>query len=273
MNPLITAQDIDLNSMHILDVRYPGPGSPINGHAEYLEGHIPGAVYLDMADVLAGPHIPGVTGRHPLPEPSRLEAGLRAAGVRHDATLVVYDNWNSSAAARAWWLLRHVGVADVRVLDGGWSAWQASGREVEPGEVRPEWGDVSVDKEELSLLDADGAAAIAGSGGVLLDARPAHRFRGEDESVDPTAGHIPGAVSLPAGSLVAKDGTMKPANQLRQAFEQAGGADGVYCGSGISAAYVALAAAVAGVNEDLPLYAGSWSEWITDPTRPVATGQ
>ncbi|MDR7330425.1 sulfurtransferase [Corynebacterium guangdongense] len=265
MNPLITVDE--LGDQLLLDVRYPGPGSPVDGRAAYRAAHIPGAVYLDMDTVLAAPHLPGETGRHPLPSPETLQAGLRAAGVDEDSAIVVYDDWNSIAAARAWWLLRHAGLRDVRVLDGGWRAWTGP---TESGEVTPEPGTVTVAYGSRSLLDATSAAAFDG---LLLDARPANRYRGEDETIDPVAGHIPGAVSLPALDLVS-GGRLRPADELAAVFVDHGvtapGQAGAYCGSGLQASLVALAASVAGVDEDLAVYAGSWSDWITDPARPVA---
>ncbi|SPT53197.1 3-mercaptopyruvate sulfurtransferase [Actinomyces bovis] len=259
----------------VLDVRYPGPGSPIDGQAQYLAGHIPGAAYLSMDDVLAAPHIPGVTGRHPLPAQAVLQAGLRAAGVSAGRPVVVYDDWKSIAAARAWWLLRWAGHRDVRVLDGGWQAWLASGGPQETGETRPQPGEFTVHGGSCKVVDAVGAAHLAQEG-VLLDARPANRFRGEDETIDPVAGHIPGAKSLPALSLVDEGGCFLPAVELQRRFDAVGArrgvAVGLYCGSGIQACHAALAAAACGGVDDVAVYAGSWSEWITDPSRPVAVG-
>lgn len=259
----------------VLDVRYPGPGSSEDGHAQYLAGHVPGAAYLAMDGALAAPHIPGVTGRHPLPEPGVLEAALREAGVSAASAVVVYDDWFSIAAARAWWLLRWAGHEDVRVLDGGWRAWLASGGSSEEGEVAPEPGDLAVQPGGRTVIDADGAARLAAEG-VLLDARPAGRFRGEGETIDPIAGHVPGARSLPALSLIAEDGRLLPAEQLADRFRavgaEEGSAVGLYCGSGIQACHAALAAEASGVLADPAVYAGSWSEWITDPSRPVEVG-
>ncbi|AKT52137.1 sulfurtransferase [Arsenicicoccus sp. oral taxon 190] len=257
----------------VLDVRYQVGRS--DGREQHAAGHIPGAAYLDLDTVLAHVREDGRGGRHPLPEPERLQAGLRAAGVRSDSQVVVYDDWRSIAAARAWWLLRHAGHAQVSVLDGGWQAWQAADLPVETGEVVPQEGDVTVAPGRLTVLDADQAQRYAQSG-TLLDARPANRFRGEDETVDPVAGHIPGAVSLPALELVDETGRFLPREQLTKAFHDRdvrdGGAVAVYCGSGVQACHVALAAAAVGLSGDLAVYAGSWSDYITDPGRPVATG-
>lgn len=258
----------------ILDVRYPGPGSPIDGHLQYLEGHIPSACYISMDEALAAPHIPGVTGRHPLPSLDIFEEAMRAAGLRKGRPVVIYDDWKSIAAARCWWLLRNAGYENVRVLDGGWRAWVDAALPIETGEVAPISGSFTAATGLLPSVDAVGAARIA-SEGILLDARPANRFRGEDETIDPVAGHIPGARSFPALNLINEDGYFLPAHKLRTMFASVGATDeaevGVYCGSGIQASHAVLAAAVAGLR--LPaLYAGSWSEWIVDPSREVEIG-
>lgn len=264
----------------VLDVRYPGIGLPDDGYDRYLAGHVPGAAYVSLDDALAAPHVPDVTGRHPLPEAAVLQAAMRAAGVSAARPVVVYDDWHSIAAARAWWLLRWAGHDDVRVLDGGWRAWRESGGDVETGEIRPEPGDLVVEPGGRAVVDAEGAERIAATG-VLLDARPANRYRGEDETIDPVAGHIPGARSLPALGLMADDGRFLPVERLAERFGAVGvrgdaggrgGGVGIYCGSGLQACHVALAAAACGAVADPAVYAGSWSEWIIDPARPVARG-
>ena len=253
----------------LLDVRWSGPGSA-DGRAEFEKGHIPGARYVDLGDVLAEPA--GDTGgRHPLPHRERFERGMRAAGVRRNHRIVVYDDWNSISAARLWWLLRHHGHDDVLVLDGGWQAWDGnrapgSGRDVEVGDFVAQVG-------RLRVLDAEQAAEHSKTG-VLLDGRPASRYRGEDEPIDPVAGHIPGARSLPAHDLIGEDGKLLPPEELRAKFHDVGvvepGSGASYCGSGVQACFLALAAAVAGIDEDFGVYAGSWSDWVSDPARPVA---
>ncbi|MDC4233935.1 sulfurtransferase [Actinomyces sp. B33] len=260
----------------LLDVRYPGPASDEDGRAQYLAGHIPGAAYVDLDTALAAPHVPGVTGRHPLPDPGVFEEAMRAAGVSDDRPVVVYDDWLSIAAARAWWLLRRAGHVDVRVLDGGWSAWTRAGGPVDTGESLPAPGDFRAAQGALRVVDAQGAARIAREG-VLLDARPAARFRGEDETIDPVAGHIPGARSLPAASLVDGAGRFLAPPVLAERFAAVGAVAGVevgvYCGSGIQACHAALAAEASGAVPSPAVYAGSWSEWITDPARGVETGE
>jgi len=262
----------------LLDVRWRLGGPP--GRELYLAGHIPGAVFTDLDRDLAAP--PGPGGRHPVPAAADFQAAMRRAGVRGDRLVVVYDDADSTAAARAWWLLRYFGHRSVRVLDGGYLAWTAAGHPVETGQppVGPEPGDFTASPGHLELLDAAGAAALARAG-LLLDARAGERYRGETEPVDPVAGHIPGAVSAPTAANVNHDGTfLRPAELAKRFAELGAGAGladggetavGAYCGSGVTAAHEVLALALAGIPA--ALYAGSWSEWITDPARPVATGQ
>jgi thiosulfate/3-mercaptopyruvate sulfurtransferase len=241
------------------------------GHGEYAKGHLPGARYVDLDAELAGQ--PGREGRHPLPDARTFGAAMRRAGVSRDRDVVVYDDWNGWGPARCWWLLRWAGHDRVRVLDGGLAAWQAAGQPLSQEEPPPGDGDFVPEPGAVPVLDAEGAAALAARG-VLLDARAGERYRGETEPIDPVAGHIPGAVSAPTLDSLAADDTLLPADVLAERFAALGvkpGAEvGVYCGSGVSAAQLALALAVTGVPA--ALYVGSWSEWTADPTRPVATG-
>jgi thiosulfate/3-mercaptopyruvate sulfurtransferase len=253
----------------VLDVRWELGGPP--GRPQYLEGHIPGAAFVDLETALAGP--PGDGGRHPLPSADAFGEAMRAAGVSAERPVVVYDGGASMAAARAWWLLRYFGHPQVFVLDGGFSGWMAAGLAIERGAVAVEAGDFVPRAGGMPLLDASGAALIAGTG-VLLDARAPARFRGEQEPIDPVAGHIPGAVNVPGTELLRLEGGFLGAEGLRERFEAAGVRDGArvgaYCGSGVTAALEVLALSVAGF--DAALYVGSWSDWIRDPSRPVATG-
>ncbi|MFF1878539.1 sulfurtransferase [Leifsonia sp. NPDC058230] len=254
----------------VLDVRWKLGGPP--GRPEYERGHIPGAVYVDLDTELAG-HGEPTDGRHPLPQIADFESAARGWGLNAGDAVVVYDDLSGLSAARAWWLLRHAGFADVRVLDGGLAAWRAADGDLETGSNIPSAGDVHLSYGSLRTLDADASAELA-LRGALLDARAAERFRGEVEPVDPRAGHIPGAVSAPATDNLDADGRMLPAAVLADRFAALGvTADapvGVYCGSGVTAAHVALALEVAGFAP--ALYPGSWSAWSNDPSRPAATG-
>ncbi|MEV0847147.1 sulfurtransferase [Streptomyces sp. NPDC049954] len=250
----------------LLDIRYQ-LGAPAK-RPEYLEGHLPGAVFVDLDAELAAP--PGSGGRHPLPPLDVFTRAVRAAGVREDRGVVVYDGGQGWSAARAWWLLTWSGHPDVRVLDGGLPAWAGP---LETGAPAPEPGDFTPRPGALPTLDADAAAALAGSG-VLLDARAGERYRGEVEPIDPVAGHIPGALSAPTGENLDAAGRFRPAAELAERFGALGVREGtpvgVYCGSGVSAAQEILALRIAGF--EAALYPGSWSEWSADPKRPVATG-
>ena len=255
----------------LLDVRWQLGGPP--GRDQYLAGHLPGAVFVDLETELAGHDAPE-EGRHPLPGLRELQGAARRWGLRDGDRVVVYDDAGGTAAARAWWLLRWGGVRDVRILDGGLAAWVRAGGELETGDVVPRPGDIELTGGGMAVLDAEGAARAA-SDGVLLDARAAERFRGETEPVDPVAGHIPGARSAPATGNLADDGTFLAPSALRERYEALGVAEGVaigaYCGSGITAAHDVAALQIAGY--DAALYPGSWSAWITEPARAVATGE
>jgi thiosulfate/3-mercaptopyruvate sulfurtransferase len=254
----------------LLDVRW-ALGEP-DGRPHYLAGHIPGAVYVDLDAELAGP--PGPGGRHPLPAVTDLQAAARRWGVGTDSWVVAYDSADGWGAARAWWLLRWAGLSDVRILDGGYAAWLAGERHVDIGEPDPPTpGDVDLLGGQLPVLDADTAADLARTG-VLLDARAGERYRGEVEPIDRRAGHIPGAISAPATATLTAHGSYRSPDELRAHFAALGATRGeevaAYCGSGVSAAQLVAALAIAGI--DAALYVGSWSEWSADPDRPAATG-
>jgi thiosulfate/3-mercaptopyruvate sulfurtransferase len=253
----------------ILDVRWRLGGPP--GLDSYRQGHLPGAVFVDLDRDLAGP--PGVAGRHPLPRTAAFQAAMRAAGVGQDRHVVVYDDRDSTIAARAWWTLRYYGHPRVRVLDGGYRGWLSAGLPVTTAEPAPAPGDFTARPGHMPVLDADAAGAMARSG-LLLDARAGERYRGEKEPVDPVAGHIPGAVSAPTLGNLGADGTFRDAAELAARFSALGARPdrevGAYCGSGVTAAHEILALALAGVPA--ALYVGSWSNWVADPGRPVATG-
>jgi thiosulfate/3-mercaptopyruvate sulfurtransferase len=271
MSSLIPASSLlaELPEVVVIDVSFTLGGPP--GFETYAAGHMPGAYFVDLDAELAGQ--PGAGGRHPLPSATTVETALRRCGVSASSKVVVYDQATSLSAARAWWVFRYFGLADVRVLDGGLAAWRAAGGEVVT-EVPPDGaGSFTAVPGQLPVLTADDAAALA-ERGVLLDVRTAERYAGENEPIDPVAGHIPGAVNAPAAGLLEPDGRFRPAAELRDQFA-AVGVDaatevGTYCGSGLTAAQAALALQVADI--DANVYIGSWSDWITDPTRPVATG-
>lgn len=273
--PLITVGELDRLMADgprpaLLDVRWEvvtGPRRDL-----YEQGHIPGAAFIDLDAELAS--APGVDGRHPLPDRISFERAMRSAGVDRDRPVVVYDESTAVAAARGWWLLRYFSHPAVVVLDGGLAAWRRADRALEEGAQRPgKRGDFVARPGGMPVLDATGAHALAGRG-VLLDARSPERFRGQSEPIDPVAGHIPGARNRPTTLNVTADGLFAPGAQLRDAFSDLGARDGVevgvYCGSGVTAAHQVLALELAGYRA--ALYPGSWSEWITDPARPVATG-
>jgi thiosulfate/3-mercaptopyruvate sulfurtransferase len=257
---------------HLLDVRWRLGGPP--GREEYRAGHLPGAAYVDLDDELAAPGGPGV-GRHPLPELADLQSAARSWGLRRGEPVVVYDAAGNLSAARAWWLLRWAGLADVRLLDGGLAAWQAAGQPVATGDEPVEAGDVELVAGRLPTIDPDGAVALVAAGGLLLDARAGERYRGEVVSVDPQPGHIPGAVSAPTTENLTEAGAFRSGTELAARFAALGARPGrpvgVYCGSGVTAAHEIAALALAGID-DVVLYPGSWSQWATLPDRPVVTG-
>jgi thiosulfate/3-mercaptopyruvate sulfurtransferase len=254
----------------LLDVRWTLGGPP--GVEGYRSGHLPDARFVDLDVDLAGPPGRG-RGRHPLPDTASFEAAMRAVGVSDGSAVVVYDAGGGLSAARAWWLLRYHGHRDVRLLDGGVSAWVAAGNPLTTDEPAVTAGDLTARPGAMPVLDAAGAARLARDG-VLLDARAAARYRGEAEPIDPVAGHVPGARSAPTTDNLQADGTLLAPGALRARFAELGaGGDapvGAYCGSGVTAAHEVLALAVAGIPA--ALYAGSWSEWVSDPSRPVAVG-
>ncbi|MGK2936533.1 MAG: sulfurtransferase [Solirubrobacteraceae bacterium] len=266
MPVLITAEELraSLPDVTLLDVRWALGGPP--GIDGYRAGHIPGAVFVDLDTELAAPPSAAV-GRHPLPDPADLQAAARRWGVREVRPVVVYDATANLAAARAWWLLRWAGVADVRLLDGGLAAWDG---ELATGDEHARPGDVTLRPGALPTLELDHVAAFARDA-TLLDARAAERFRGSVEPIDPRAGHIPGAISAPTTENLDDDGRFLPAGALRARFDAIGveGHVAVYCGSGVNAAHEIAALEIAGY-EDAALYPGSWSQWSNHPELPAA---
>lgn len=273
MDPLIAPADAAalVGSATFLDVRWRLGAT--DGREQYLAGHVPGAAYVDLESDLADPKGgDGSRGRHPLPDPERFAEVMRRCGVSQDRAVVVYDDVSGTSAARAWWLLVDHGHPDVRLMDGGWTAFVEAGGPIATGEEAPEPGDFVAAPGVLRVLDADQAAALARDG-VLIDARAAERYRGETEPVDPVAGHVPGAVNVPTSANLRGD-RFASLDELAATYRAAGvepGADvGVYCGSGVTAAHDVFALRRLGV--EAALYAGSWSAWVSDPTRPVSVG-
>jgi len=277
---LITAPELGLHmddpDWAIIDCRF-SLDDKKRGFRDYMASHIPGAVYAHMDGDLSGEIIPGKTGRHPLPEIPVFADVLSGWGIDAGTQVVVYDDATGSMAARLWWMLNWLGHPNAALLDGGWMSWRRSGMSTRTGrEFRApkrfeprEIPDAYVRVEQVQEYRNNPFY-------VILDARSAPRFRGEVEPIDPVAGHIPGAVSAPNEDNVNPDGTFLPAEVLHRRFEKlvkSVPAERVicYCGSGIAAAHNLLAIAYSGLGMGR-LYAGSWSEWITDPARPIATG-
>lgn len=289
--PLIGAQELlaAVNSEHpplLLDVRWQliasrpeDPAHPV-GYADYLEAHLPGAVFVDLSTELAGP-ASREAGRHPLPGAADFASAVERWGLAEGQQAIFYDDQGGLSAARGWWLARHAGL-DARVLDGGLQAWIAAGGECVAGPGAPPvperpatagWG-------YMPVVDADGIAALAAASArgvedaVVLDARAGERYRGETEPIDPRAGHVPGARSLPTAGNLAPGRRLLPPGALQERFAAQGAVPGarvgVYCGSGVTASHQILALATVGVGA--ALYPGSWSQWSCDDARPVATG-
>ena len=254
----------------VLDVRW-ALGDP-HGREHYLDGHLPGAVFVDLATELAGPADPG-RGRHPLPALEQFQASVRSWGVRSGDVVVAYDDTGNLAAARLWWMLRNAGFPDVYLLDGGLAAWRGAGFGVETGEHHAAPGDVVLTGGAMPVIEA-GEAATWGQRGLLLDARAGERYRGDFEPVDPRAGHIPGAVSAPTTGNLGADGRFLSPAALRERFTSLGvRADvptAVYCGSGVTAAHEIAALEIAGFPA--ALYPGSFSEWSNNSANSVVTG-
>ena len=287
ISPETLAQHLDDPTWVIVDCRFTLADTEA-GRRAYRQTHIPGAVYAHLDEDLSGPPVTD-HGRHPLPTPEALRALFGRLGIGEETQVVAYDNAGSIVAARLWWMLRYLGHRAAAVLDGGWTAWEEAGlptaagvEENEPalfeGEPRREWLVVAEDivSETESETESETGSKTEGEASArLIDARAPERFRGEEEPLDPVAGRIPGAVNYPYGRNLDNDGRFLPPEQLRQQLEAVleGAEPEVavhYCGSGVSACHNLLAQAHAGLPPGR-LYAGSWSDWITDPERPVAT--
>jgi thiosulfate/3-mercaptopyruvate sulfurtransferase len=272
----LAAELVGADAPTLLDVRWSLAGTP--GIEAHRAGHLPGAVFVDLDTELADPPAGVRGGRHPLPDAERLTATMRRAGVRTGHPVIVYDQDNGSIAARAWWLLRWAGHDRVAVLDGGFAGWVTEARPITQVASTPDPGDFTATPGRMPVIDVDGAVELARAG-VLLDARAPARYRGDEEPVDPGAGHVPGARNAPFTGHVGADGRWRSAPELREWFTGHGVDDrhpvGAYCGSGVTACSVVLALELAGLSTSARpavLYAGSWSEYSADPSRPVVSG-
>lgn len=268
---------IDDPHLRIVDCRF-DLADPGAGRRGYLDGHIPGAVFADLEEDLSAP-ISSESGRHPLPDADAFATTLGRLGIGNTTNVVVYDDGSGAVASRTWWLLRWLGHKQVRLLDGGLDQWTLTNRRLVGGEEqvpgnlfvpRPCDSKVATTAELASNLDA-----IVGM--RLIDARDAARFCGEVELIDSVAGHVPGALNLPFPASLKVDGTWKEKSDLEALWLNVLGADKetpciVMCGSGVTACHLAISAMEAGFREPR-LYVGSWSEWIRDPTRPIALGK
>lgn len=269
IDPKVLSEHLGDSAWCVIDCRA-SLTDPAAGATAYAAGHIPGAVFADLATDLSGPLIDGVTGRHPLPERTALADTFGRWGIDAQTQVVAYDAGNGAYAARAWWLLRWLGHAAAAVLNGGIAAWQADGYPLRKRvEVRPATR-FPIRAPLTRVVDVDDVIERRGSM-HLLDARAEARFRGEVEPIDPVAGHIPGARCVPFEGNLDRDGRFAAADVLRRRFEPHLRADRelvCYCGSGVTACHNILAMRHAGLPE-ATLYAGSFSEWIRDPARPV----
>ena len=274
-NALAATDDSDTSNLRIVDCRF-DLGDTEAGRRAYIHSHIPGAAYAHLDEDMSGPILPGRTGRHPLPDPHEFALTLARLGISNHSQVVLYDASGGSMASRMWWMLRWVGHEAVAVLDGGWDAWPAAGLPTRSGEESSQPGSFSASPRPELVVDAAEMLAKTASGGALvIDARAADRFRGENETHDSIGGHIPGASNLPhTGNL--HDGLFRDPAELAARFSELMGNRPpseviFYCGSGVSACHNALALEHAGIGE-ARLYPGSWSDWITDPARPTAQG-
>lgn len=257
----------------LLDCRF-ALDDPQAGVLAWQQARLPGAQYGHLERDFSGPVQPGRSGRHPLPDPAALIWRLRSFGVGPDTPVVFYDASGGPFAARGWWLACHLGHPAACVLDGGMDAWREAGGELDtrppavPATLAPPWPEREALLQAASVTDV---AAALGSETPLIDARTPERFAGEVEPIDPVAGHIPGARCLPhGGNLDARGRFLSPGELAQRWQDQEADAAICYCGSGVTAAHNVLAAVAAGSGRPR-LYVGSWSEWITDPSRPIAS--
>lgn len=275
---------VDDPNVRILDVRW--QLGRTDGREQYESAHIPGALYVDLDTELAD-HSAVDGGRHPLPSPEDFQRAVRSWGVTADSAVVVYDAVGGTSAARAWWMLKDAGLADVRILNGGLGSWTAAGGVLEAGSNSVTPSNIELGHDGMQSITIDQAASWAEEG-ILIDARAAERYRGEVEPVDPRAGHIPGALNLPTAGFLARDQTIKPREDILALLIDAGVIDpqiqselesgiaidqpiAAYCGSGVTASHEI--AVLASLGLEVALFPGSWSQWSNDPQRPAVTGE
>lgn len=257
----------------VVDSRF-SLNDPDRGRRDYLDAHIPGAVYAHLDDDLSGHIVPGETGRHPLPSVDEMAETISLMGITDDVQVVVYDDAGGGIAARLWWMLHFLGHDAAAVLNGGWPRWLGAGLPTRSGEEsNPRRVFSARPREELIVGASEVEDLRTRTDWRIIDAREGERYRGEVEPIDPVAGHIPGALSAPFAQNLDGDGLFLQPEKLRRRFEEVVGAtpaDRVvsYCGSGVTATHNLLAMAHAGLGYGR-LYPGSWSEWITDPERPI----
>ncbi|MFC7517754.1 sulfurtransferase [Herbaspirillum sp. GCM10030257] len=278
---LISAQDLARHHQDpawvIIDCRH-DLTNPDAGADAYASGHIPGARFAnidtDLSDKSPGPH-GEFRGRHPLPQPTAFVETLRRWGVNHSSQVIAYDAHGGMFAARLWWMLRWVGHEAVAVLDGGLAAWQALGLPLSTDAVAPARGNVEPHYPIVTTVNVDDVLAnVKNPVRTIIDARAPDRFRGENETLDPVGGHIPGAKNRFFKDNLTAEGRFKPSNELREDFSAlvtSPETSIVQCGSGVTACHNLLAMEIAGLS-GAALYPGSWSEWCADPARPVAKG-
>lgn len=269
-------QHLDDDQVRWIDCRFALQDTEYGARA-YVQGHVPGALYAHLDHDLSGPIIPGQTGRHPLPPVTDFEATLRAWGIDDQTHVIAYDDACGVFASRLWWMLHWLGHERQSVLDGGLPRWTDAGcpMDREPASYAP--GNFRAQANPALLMEAPAILEAVSAGRLaLIDSRESERYQGIAEPMDSKAGHIPGAGNCPHVHCLDSEGRFLPPDQLRAVLRQAYGADSphttaVYCGSGVSACHTILASVQAGLG--MPrLYAGSWSEWITDPSRPIAAG-
>lgn len=264
IHPLATVDDLTamIGQCVVCDIRWDLTDRE-KGRATYEQGHIPGAVFVDLDADLAAP--PGARGRHPLPDPDDFAATLGSLGISPESHVVVYDDAGGRVAARLWWMLRSIGHEKIQLLDGGYQAWLDAGHAIQTGPVTPEPADYPGPVRFTGVVGADELEDK-----TVIDARADARYRGEVEPVDPEPGHIPGALNIPTDANLDETGRFRDARDLASEYSRLAGDVVVSCGSGVNACHDALAMVIAGLPMPL-VYVGSYSEW-TRNDRPVNVG-